>query len=77
MQAARTAASLAKRRGAALLECDEQGSSSTSSKRDWVPNNSPIDGARKPSAYVPRRRRSSIGFQLTPPLKVVVEPEVE
>ena len=39
-----------------------------------LPNNSPICGARKPSAHDARKRRSSIGFQLTPALNVVVDP---
>src|SRR6185436_12056819 len=55
----------------------EQGSTTTWSKRDGVPNNSPMLGARKPSAQLPRNSRSSIGSQLIPALKVVVEPDVE
>ena len=77
MQLSRTVASFWKRRGAVLSGCDEQGSSSCWSKRDCVPNSSPIEGARKPSAKEARSLKSGIGFQLTPPLKVVVEPEVE
>ena len=55
----------------------EQGSTTSWSKRDGVPNNSPMLGARKPSAQEPRNSRSSIGSQLIPALNVVVEPEVE
>ena len=55
----------------------EQGSTISWSKRDGVPNNSPIDGARKPSAQLPRKSRSSIGCQLIQALNVVVEPKVE
>jgi hypothetical protein len=47
------------------------------SKRDGVPNSSPMLGARKPSAQLPRNSRSSIGSQLMPALNVVVDPEVE
>ena len=42
-------------------------------KRDGVPNSSPMLGARKPSAQLPRNSRSSIGCQLMPAAKVVVE----
>src|SRR5688572_11611500 len=55
----------------------EQGSTTSWSKREGVPNNSPMLGARKPSAQEPRKRRSSIGCQLIPALSVVVDPEVE
>ena len=55
----------------------EQGSLIVWSKRDCDPNNSPICGARKPSAYDPRRRSALIGFQFTPPLRVVTDPDFE
>src|SRR6478672_13221360 len=53
------------------------GSTSEASKRENVPNNSPIDGARKPSAHVPRNVKSSTICQRKPTLLFVVEPKFE
>ena len=62
MQFACTDAVLLKRCACALLI--EQGSSIAESKRDGPPYNSPIVGARNPSAHDARNRRACTGFQL-------------
>src|SRR5512135_3503018 len=53
------------------------GSCSVASKREAVPYSSPIDGARKPSAHVPRNVKSSTTCQRKPTLLLVVLPNVE
>src|SRR4029077_10582697 len=53
------------------------GSMMVASKREPPPNNSPIDGARKPWPHEPRNSSSSIGRQRSPPEKVVSVPKVE
>src|SRR6185437_1289689 len=54
-----------------------QGSTSVASKRENVPYNSPMDGARKPCPQVPRKVRSSFTCQWKPILLLVVPPNVE
>src|ERR1700752_1464567 len=53
------------------------GSCSEGSKHENVSNNSPIDGARKPSAQVPRKVQSSTTCQRKPNLLLVVLPKFE
>ena len=54
-----------------------QGSWICASKRAKVPYNSPMDGARKPSAQVPRKVRSSFSCQRKQSLLLVVLPKFE
>src|SRR5690606_36615882 len=53
------------------------GSWIVASKRENVPYSSPIDGARKPSAQVLRRVKSSLTCQRRPNLLLVVPPKLE
>src|SRR5690606_30808969 len=54
-----------------------QGSSICASKRLREPNSSPMDGARKPSAKLPRRTNPLPNCQRKPNLPVVSPPKVE
>src|SRR5690606_16913104 len=55
----------------------EHGSISCASKRLSEPYSSPIEGARNPSAYVARSRKSSLTCQRSPYLGVNSPPKVE